>query len=109
VFIIHLRDGRTLKESDGVNWRDVPLHEITSLQLHRNGKFYTVSVDGANVKLLQLKRGTVGTLINEEVSERVIGFIWQDKVAVKMEVDEKTGNVRLTLEVRDEKGKWRRL
>ena len=109
MFIVHLKDGRTLKESDGVAWKDVPLQDITSLQLLRGGKFYTVAVRGENVKLLQLKRGIIGTLINEEVSERVIGFIWKDKVAVKMEVDEKNGNVRLTLEVRDEKGKWRRL
>ena len=108
MFILHMRDGRTLKEGE-VNWRDVDIQNITSLQLHRNGKFYTVSVDGANVKLLQLKRGIIGTLISEDVTERVIGFIYDDKVAVKMEVDEKTGNVRLTLEVRDEKGKWRRL
>jgi len=110
MFIVHLKDGRTLKESDGVAWKDINHRDITSLQLCRNGKFYTVGVSGANVKLLQLKRNIVNTLLGtDELTERVIGFIYQDKLAVKMEVDEKTGNVLLTLEVRDEKGKWRRL
>lgn len=108
MFIVHMRDGRTLKETE-VDWKNVDRQNITSLQLLRNGKYYTVSVDGGGVQLLQLKRGTVGMMINESVTERVIGFIVDDKYAVKMEVDEKTSNVRLTLEKRDAKGRWRRM
>ena len=110
MFIAHLKDGRTLKESDKVNWKDVPVQDITSLQLSAHGRLFTVSVDGKNVKLLQLKRNILDVSAGtDNVVTRVIGFIYQDKVAVKMEVDERTGNVMLTLEVRDEKGKWRRL
>jgi len=109
MFIVHLKDGRTLKESDGVDWKQVKGEDISSLQLYRNGKFYTVAVKASeDVKLLQLKRGIVGTLLNVEVSERVVGFIYKDSIAVKMEVDEESSNVRLTLEVRDGK-KWRKL
>ena len=110
MFIVHMKDGRTLKESDGVDWNDIPMHEITSLQLCRNGKYFTVGVKGENVKLLQLKRGTVGTFINMDVIERVIGFIIRDeqgneKYAIKMEVDEQTSNVLVTLEKKEGK-KW---
>ena len=108
MFIVHLRDGRTLKESDGVNWKDVPVHNITSLQLFRKGRTYTVSVDGKNVQLLQLKREITGTgPLPTGVCERVVGFIVGD-FAVKMEVCEHTGNVRVTLEQKQGK-KWVRL
>ena len=112
MFIAHMKDGRTLKESEGVDWKTINTQDITSLQLLRNGKFYTVGVRGENAHLIQLKRGIIGTAFAVDVSERVIGFIIQeegkDKYAVKLEVDEKTGNVLLTLEMKEKRG-WRRL
>ena len=112
MFVVHLRDGKTLREVDGVDWKQVPVNDITSLQLHRpNGLTYTVSADGGKVKLLQLKRNTLDMLHGtNNVTERVIGFIYQDKLAVKMEVDEITGNVRLIVEEKNENSRgWRRL
>lgn len=101
MFIVHLRDGKTLTEKDTV-WRDLPIQDITSLQLYRGGKHYTISVDGKNVKLIQVKRATLDMVLGtNEITERVIGFIIEDKYAVKMEVDEMTGDVRLTLEKRE--------
>jgi len=108
VFIVHLRDGRTLKESDGVDWSDVPAHNITSLQLYRNGKYYTVTADGRNVKFIQLKRAITGSgPMPQGICERVIGLVTGD-MAVKMQVDEKSGDVKLTVESR-KGGKWKKL
>lgn len=109
MYMVHLKDGRTLRESE-VEWKDIPQDAISSVQLYRQGQIFTLSVDGAKVKILQLKRNVLDMLHGtNDVTERVIGFIWQDKVAVKLEVDERSGNAHLTLEVRDEKGKWRRV
>jgi hypothetical protein len=111
MFVVHLRDGRTLKEADGVNWKELSHQDITSLQLfHNKGGTHTISIDGKNVKLLQLKRNILDMLAGTDmICERVVGFILEDKVAVKLTVDEKTGNTVMTVEVKDEKGKWRRL
>ncbi len=115
MFVVHLKDGRTLKEEDGVNWKEIPHQDITSLQLfHKNGSSHTVSISGKNVKLLQLKRNIINTLLGtDELVERVVGFILDDKIAVKLVVDEKTGNTNLSLEVKlpNSKGKmeWRRM
>jgi len=108
MFVVHLRDGRTIREGE-MDWKAIPHQDITSLQLLKHGKTYTVSVDGANVKLLQLKRNVLNTLLGtDELTERVIGFVVGEKWAVKMEVDEVSGNVRLTLEEKMNKG-WRKL
>ncbi len=97
MFIVHLRDGRTLKETD-VDWKEVPQENITSLQLYRLGKRYTVSADGKNVKFIQLKRAVTGSgPMPQGICERVIGFVL-DNIAVKLEIDEKSGNVKLTVE-----------
>ena len=118
MFVVHLRDGKTLKESEGTNWKEVPTREITSLQLFEKDRKYTIAVKGSNVKLLQLKRRNLDVFTGQDtLVERVIGFIIQengvDKYAVKMEVDEKSGDPKVTLEVYDEKGKkgrkWRML
>ena len=106
MFIAHLRDGRTIKEVEGVDWKDIPLQDITSLQLvHKgSGVTHTLSVDGSNVKLLQLKRNTLNTVEGtDKITERVIGFILGE-MAVKLEVDEKSGNTRLTISKKENKG-----
>ena len=108
MFIAHIRDGRTLKETD-VDWKEVPQEDITSLQLYRQGNYYTVSADGKNVKYVQLKRTITGVgPMPQGVCERVIGFVLDEKYAIKMEVDERTGNVKLTVEEKVGK-KWRKL
>ena len=111
MFVVHLRDGKTLKEAEGIDWKQVPLQDITSLQLHRNGITYTVSADGSRVRLLQLKRNTLDMLRGtNDVTERVIGFIYQDRLAVKMELNERSGNVRVTVEEKNEKARgWHRI
>lgn len=112
MFIVHMKDGTTLKESDGVNWKTINTQNIRSLQLVRNGRLFTVSVSGEKAKLLQLKRQMINTLLGTDaLVERVIGFIYKD-IAVKMVVDEATGNVTLTCEEQiDEKNKkvWRKV
>jgi len=108
MFVAHLRDGRTLKESEGTDWRQVPHQDITSLQLYRSGKTYTISADGKNVEFIQLKRAVVGTGPLKGITERVIGFILDGTYAFKIEVDEGNGNVKVTIEKREGK-RWRRL
>ena len=107
MFVVHLRDGRTLNE-ERVDWKDIPVQDITSLQLYHLGKKYTVSADGKNVKFIQLKRSITGAgPMPQGVCERVIGFVLDD-IAVKMTIDEKTGAVKLTVESR-RSGKWKKL
>ena len=107
MFIVHLKDGRTLKEGK-VNWKDVPVQNISSLQIYRNGKYYTISVDGKNVNYIQVKRNTLDVLTGVDMlTERVIGFT-VDNLAFKLEVDEKTGNCKVTVD-RLKDRKWKRL
>ena len=108
-FIIHLKDGKTLKEGE-VEWKDIPKEEVSSLQLYKHNHYYTISVDGKNVELIQLKRAITGNgPFPTGICERVIGFTIENKYAIKMTVDEKTGNVLLTVEQKDEKNNWRKL
>jgi len=107
MFIAHLRDGRTMKE-DTTDWKQVPQEDITSLQVAKHGRLFTVTADGKNVKFLQLKRNLLDTAKGtDSVVERVIGVIVED-VAVKMVIDERTGYVKLTVEKKED-GKWRKL
>ena len=110
MWIVHMRDGRTVREGEGMDWSQLPHQDITSLQLSRHGRTYTLTAAGDKVKLLQLKRALLNSFQpgQSEVTERVIGFIWEGKLAVKMEVDEGSGDVRMTVEERGEKG-WRRV
>ena len=109
MYSVILRDGSILSEAqEVVEWKNLPLEDIVNVRLHRNGMTYEVEVDGSKVKLLQLKRAVTGVGGPDNVVQRVVGFIWEDKVAVKMVVDEKSGDVKLTLEVK-ENGKWLRL
>lgn len=111
MFVVHMRDGKTLTEGQ-VNWKEIPVQDITSLQLyHTSGRKYTVSADGKNVKFIQLKRAITGSgPLPQGICERVIGVVVGD-LAVKMEVDERSGNVRLTVEKKEQVkgGKWRKL
>lgn len=117
MFICHLRDGRTIKESEK-DWKEVTkesnnLKDITSLQLKRENSYYTVSVDGKNVELIQLKTNIADPIAGtNELVERKIGFnILENenvKYQVKMSVNEKTGNVVLTLYEKID-GKWHKL
>ena len=110
MFVVHLRDGRTMKEEDGVEWKDIVQEDITSLQLQtKDGRIHTVSADGKNIKFLQLKRNLLDMVKGtDKVVERVIGYIVDDKYAVKLEVYEESGDSKLTLEVKEGK-KWRKL
>jgi len=117
MFIVHTRDGKTINENTA-DWKEVKsqtnnLADVTSLQLKKGNQFFTVSVDGKNVDLLQLKRNVQNILTGTtSLEERVIGFIIKEgneqKYAVKMEINEHTGNVYLTLEQKVE-GKWKKL
>ena len=112
MFVVRLRDGRTLKEED-VDWKEIPLKDITSLQLYKHNKVYTVSADGNNVDLIQLKRDLQNVLTGDtRTVERVIGVTikeeGKDKYSIKMTVDEDTGNVKLTVQKKDGK-KWKKL
>jgi len=107
MFLARLKDGRTLKENK-VNWKEIPKKDITSLQLYKNNRVFTVSADGSNVDFIQLKRNTMNVMTGQtDVTERVIGF-FVDNLAVKMEVEEKSGNVKLTVQKKID-GKWRKL
>jgi len=112
MFVVRLRDGRTLKEED-VDWKEIPKKDITSLQLYKHNKVYTISVDGNNVDLIQLKRNLQNVLTGEtKIVERVIGCTikenGEDKYSIKMEVDEQLGNVKLTVQKKEGK-KWKKL
>ncbi len=105
MFIAHLKDGSTLRE-DEVDWKSVPQQDISSLQLAKHGRIFTVSADGTKVKYLQLKRNILDTAGGTDtIVERVIGFIVDDLYAVKMEINERTGDTKLTLE-KKENDKW---
>ena len=121
-FIIHLRDGRAIKEDeviDGViyDWKQIKkisnnLKDITSIQIRKGDKFYTLSVDGNNVELIQLKSAISNMLTGTtDLVEKVLGFIIKDDkdnplYSVKIRICEKTDNVKLTLEKKIEKG-WK--
>ena len=124
MFIVHLKDGRAIHEDeviDGVkyDWKEIKkisnnLKDITALQLKRDQRYYTVSVDGKNVDLIQLKANLLNMVTGEDnLVERVIGFIIKDDndqplYAIKMRIGEKTGGVKLTLEKKTAKG-WQPL
>lgn len=109
MFIARMRDGSTIKESDGARWKDIDVHNITSLQLYTKGKYYTISLDGRKVDFIQLKRALTGTgIVVPKVIERVIGFIYKG-LAIKLVINEEFGNVRLSVEEQDERGRWRRV
>ena len=124
MFIVHLRDGRAIKEDevvDGVvhDWKQIKkitndLKDITSVQIKRGDVFYTLSVDGKNVELIQLKSNILNMTTGEDnLVERVLGFTIKDEqgnplYAVKLRIGEKTGGAKLTLEQKTEKG-WKLL
>lgn len=123
MFIVHLRDGRSIKEDeviDGVvhDWKVIKkitnnLKDITAVQIKRGEIFHTLAVDGNNVELIQLKSNILNMTTGEDkLVERVLGFAINDDAgnplyAVKMRIGEKTGGVKLTLEKKTEKG-WKR-
>ena len=84
MYIVHLKDGRTITEKE-MNWKEIQevsnnFQDITSLQLKRGNNYFTVSVEGKNVKLLQLKRAILDVLTGKNtLTERVVGFIIEDK------------------------------
>ena len=47
MFIAHLKDGKTMRE-DEVDWKSVPQQNISSLQLAKHGRIFTVTADGSN-------------------------------------------------------------
>jgi len=116
MYIVHLRNGRTITENE-MDWKAIKaetnnLQDITSLQLKRGNQFFTLSVDGAKAELIQLHRAVTGTgPLPQGLVERVIGCVVGDKTkyAIKMTVVEATGNVMLTVEEKKEGDKWRKL
>ena len=120
MFIVHLRDGRAIKEDEKINgvvhdWKHIKkitdnLRDITSVQVKRGDVFYTLSVDGKNVELIQLKSNILNMMTGaNNLVERVLGFTIMDEkgnplYAVKMRIGEKTGGAKLTLEKKTEKG-----
>ena len=124
MFIVHLRDGRAIKEDEVIegithDWKHIKkitdnLKDITSVQIKRGEAFYTLSVDGKNVELIQLKSNILNMMTGEnKLVERVLGFVIKDDkgnpvYAIKMRIAEKTGGAKLTLEKKTEKG-WQLL
>jgi len=126
MFIVHLRDGRSIKEDEVIggvvhDWKQIKkitnnLQDITAVQIkHNNGSYYTLAVDGKNVELIQLKSNILNLMTGEDkLVERVLGFVIKDEkgnpqYAVKMRIGEKTGGTKLTLEKRVQVGntiKW---
>ena len=117
MYIVHLRNGRTITENE-MDWKQIKqetnnLQDITSIQLKRGSQYFTLSVDGKNAELVQLHRAITGTgPLPQGVVERVIGCVVGEdtKYAIKLVVDEATGNVKLTVEERKAgEKKWRKL
>jgi hypothetical protein len=120
MFIVHLRNGKVIKEDevvDGVvhDWKQIKrvtndLRDITSIQIKHGDTFHTLSVDGKNVELIQLKSNILNMMTGEDkLVERVFGFVIKDAqgnpaYAVKLRIGEKTGGTKLTLEQKTEKG-----
>lgn len=119
MFIVHLKNGKAIKEDekiDGVvhDWKKIKeisngLKDITAVQIKRGENYYTMSVDGENVELIQLKSNVLNmTTGQDSLVERVLGFVIKEeglsKYAVKMRIGEKTGGVKLTLEKKTDKG-----
>jgi len=123
-FIVHLRDGRSIKEDEVIegvthDWKHIKkisnnLQDVKSVQIKRGDVFYTLSVDGHNVELIQLKSNILNMMLGtNDLVERVLGFVIPDEqgnplYAVKMRIGEKTGGAKLTLEKKTEKG-WKSL
>ncbi len=127
MYIVHLKNGSAIKETDK-DWEEVKkitnnFKDITSLQLQREGdskcqcgrdiswsNLHTLAVKGENADVFQLKSAisTMGKP-KPELVERVLGFYikegGEEKYAVKMIVDEKSGRVKLTLHKKIN-GKW---
>jgi hypothetical protein len=119
-FIVHLRDGRTIKEDEVIggvthDWKEIKkisnnLQDVTAIQIKRGEVYHTLSVDGKNLELLQLKSNVLNMMTGEDnLVERVLGFIIKDEkgapaYAIKMRIGEKTGGTKLTLEKKTEKG-----
>ena len=120
MFIVHLKDGRAIKEDEVIegvvhDWKHIKkisnnLQDVTAVQIKRGDLYYTLAVHGENVDLIQLKTNILdmakGT---DSLVERTLGFIILDEkrnpaYAVKMRIGEKTGGVKLTLQKRVEKG-----
>ena len=117
MYIVHLRNGRTITENE-MDWKQIKeetnnLQDITSLQLKRGNQYFTLSVDGKNADIIQLHRAVTGVgPLKQGLVERVIGCVVGDetKYAIKLEVDEATGNVKLTIEERKAgEKKWRKV
>ena len=122
MFIVHLKDGRAIKEDekiDGIvhDWKYIKsisnnLKDVTSVQVKRGEIFYTMAVNGKNVDLLQLKANIRNMVTGEDnLVERTLGFFILDEkgnqsYAVKMIINEKNGGAKLTLQkcVEKEKG-----
>ena len=86
MFIVHLRDGRAIKEDqviDGVvhDWKKIKeisnnLTDITAIEIKRGDVYHCLSVDAKNVGLIQLKRNLLDFVQGTDtLVERVIGFI----------------------------------
>ena len=114
MFIVHLRDGRAIKEDEKIagivhDWKHIKkitnnLQDVTSIQIKRGDVYNTLAVGGKNVELIQLKSNILDMIRGTDtLVERVLGFVIKDEqgnptYAVKMRIGEKTGGVKLTLE-----------
>ena len=109
MFIVHLKDGRAIKEDeviDGVvhDWKVIKkisneLKDVTAVQIKRGELYYTLAVHGENVELIQLKTNLLNMAKGtDNLIERVLGFIIVNEkgdplYAVKMRISEKTVKV----------------
>jgi hypothetical protein len=125
MFIVHLKDGRAIKEDEKINgvvhdWKHIKaisnnLKDVTSVQIVNNGRYYTLSVNGfSNLDILQLKANVLDMMAGTDMLvERVLGVVLKDDngkplFAIKMRIGEKTGGVVLAVERKTEKG-WQKL
>jgi len=98
-WIAHYQDGKTLAESQGLDWKDIPKSGITSLQLSHKGITHTLGIPAGTRGVFQQKIGITfmgATQYDDPLVARQIGAVVNnDGDCIILEIKEKTGDSKV--------------
>ncbi len=97
-WIIHYKDGKSLAETQDLEWKDISKENVTSLQVSHKGIVHTLVVPKGYLGVFQHKVGWAflgRPELDEPVSDRQVGVVINSKGdCIILSVDEKTGHAR---------------
>lgn len=101
-WIIHYADGKTLAESQDIDWVDIPKENVTSLQITHKGIVHSLVIPKNYHGIFQHKIGWSffgRPDLNIPKSDTQIGVVLNDNGdCVVVNIDEKTGHSKIYID-----------